>query len=55
MPETEAETMVKLMDMLPIFATKIGYRSDSTEEERKLGEAIFRVHEKWVEVKPEVK
>lgn len=49
---TEAEAMTHLMDNLPIYATKIGYRTDSTEAEATLGQALFAVHEKWLEVKP---
>lgn len=50
--ESEAAAMRYLMDSLPIHATKIGYRTTSTPEERALGDALFRVHERWLEVRP---
>lgn len=51
MPESEAEAMRRLLDTLPIYATRIGYRTDSTPEERTLGEAVFKVHSCWLELR----
>lgn len=50
--DNEADAMRHLMNTLPIYATRIGYRYDSTAEEMDLGKALFEVHEKWLEVKP---
>lgn len=43
--------MQEILDALPIYAVKIGYRSESTIEERKLGEDLFTLHERWLELK----
>jgi hypothetical protein len=50
-PISEAEAMRRLLDGLPIYATKIGFRTDSTPEERLLAEKIFKVHTTWAEIR----
>lgn len=50
--DENARLIRQLLDQLPIYATTIGYRFNSTDEERALGEALFKVHEAWQEVKP---
>lgn len=52
LPQTDAEALTQLLDALPIFATKLGYRDDSTPKERALADAAFKVHETWLEVRP---
>ena len=47
----DATALRQLLDTLPIYATRIGFRTDSTEAEKSLGDALFRVHERWLEVK----
>lgn len=51
----DAEAVVELLDSvlgpMPIFATRIGYRMNSTPEERRLGEFLFRIAREWEEFK----
>ena len=51
-PQEKVEMLRQLLDMLPIFATTIGYRCDSTDAEREFADALFKVTETWTEVKP---
>lgn len=41
----------ELMGPMPIFATRIGYRYDSTPAERRLGEWLMKVQREWVELR----
>lgn len=61
--DSEAAAVHHLLDTLPIYAVRIGYRAEdpddptadgreSTDQERALADALFTVHEKWLEVKP---
>ena len=50
---TEMEQLRQLMEALPIYATRVGYRTDSTPEEREFADAIWKVVERWDEVKPQ--
>jgi hypothetical protein len=50
----EANALRQLLDSLPIYATRIGYRTDSTDAERALGDAVFKVHERWAELRSEL-
>jgi len=43
----EAQDLKRLLDMLPIYATRVGYRTDSTPEEQRIGEAAFEAHRAW--------
>jgi hypothetical protein len=46
---TEAETLRQLLDALPIYATRVGYRTDSTDEERRIADAAWAAHRAWTE------
>ena len=54
---TDQEALLKLLDQLPIYAVKIGYRGgehedgESTEAERAFADALFDIHTKWLELK----
>jgi len=48
---TEAEALRKLLDGLPIYATKIGYRNDSTDAEREFADVVFKVSDRWIELR----
>jgi hypothetical protein len=51
---TDQEALTNLLDALPIYATKIGYRTDSTPEEQAFGEAMFDLHNRWLDFKAEM-
>jgi hypothetical protein len=46
---SEAAQLEKFFSLLPIFATRVGYRTDSTAHEQRIGEAAFRAHEAWLD------
>ena len=48
---TEIEALRHLLDSLPIYATKIGYRFDSTDAERAFADAVFEVGRCWIELR----
>lgn len=48
---SESEAMRRLLDGLPIYATKIGFRTDSTPEEELLARKIFKVSDAWVAIR----
>lgn len=48
---SEAEAMRRLMDGLPIYATKIGFRTDSTPEEELLARKLFKVSDAWLAIR----
>jgi len=50
-PVDEAKALRQLLDTLPIYAARVGYRTDSTADERAFGEAVFKVHDRWVELR----
>jgi len=52
LPGEEMKAMRQLLDSLPIYATRIGYRTDSTPEERAFGEAMFELDKRWQELRP---
>lgn len=52
--ETEAGELWRLLDGLPLLATRIGYRPDSTPEERAFGMAVFKVAGRWAELRAEL-
>lgn len=43
----EAQDLKRLLDTLPIYATRVGYRTDSTPEEALIGEAAFAAYRAW--------
>lgn len=45
----EAKHLGELLASLPIYATRVGFRRDSTDAERKIGEAAFAAHEAFLE------
>ena len=51
--DTEAivEVLDKVLGPLPIYATRIGYRHDSTAYERRLGDFLFKIAREWDEFK----
>jgi hypothetical protein len=49
--EAIAEVLDKVLGPLPIYATRIGYRHDSTDYERRLGEFLFQIAREWDEFK----
>lgn len=51
-PGEEMKVLRQLLDSLPIYATRIGYRTDSTPEERVFGERMFELDKRWQELKP---
>jgi hypothetical protein len=52
-PGVEMQALRQLLDGLPIYATRIGYRYDSTAEERAFGERVFELSKRWDELKRE--
>lgn len=50
--QDEMDALMKLLGALPIYATRIGYRDDSTDEQRKFADSLFDVSAKWAEVRP---
>ena len=50
-PGAEMNAMRQLLDSLPIYATRIGYRTDSTPEEREFGELMFELDKRWRELR----
>ena len=47
----EGQQVWQMLDALPIFATRVGFRTDSTDDERRFAEALFAVNEKWQELR----
>lgn len=45
----EADMLRRLLDELPIYAVRVGYRIDSTDEERRIGDAAWAAHRAWIE------
>jgi hypothetical protein len=48
----DEKALRQLLDALPIYAIRIGYRYDSTPEERAFGEAMLEIGRRWKELKP---
>ncbi len=46
---TEATALRQLLDMLPIYAVRVGYRVDSTIEERSIADAAWAAHRAWTD------
>lgn len=48
---TQAAAFRDLLDGLPIYGTAIGYRDDATPELKQFGDALFDLHERWLELR----
>jgi hypothetical protein len=53
--KADAEAVRELLDSvlgpMPIYATRIGYRTNSTPDERRLGMFLFRIAREWDDFK----
>lgn len=49
-PGAEMEALRQLLASLPIYATRIGFRTNSTPEEREFGERVFELDKRWREL-----
>ena len=47
----DEKALRQLLDALPIYATRIGYRTDSTADERAFGDAMWDISHRWSELK----
>ena len=47
--EDDFALLSSLLDQLPIWAIRIGYHSNSTDEQRKLADDLFAVFRVWIE------
>ena len=47
----QAHVLRQILDSLPIHAVKIGYRTDSTPEQREFADAVFELHKRWEELR----
>ena len=50
----DEKALRQLLDALPIYATRIGYRTDSTPQERAFGDAMWDISNRWGELKPDL-
>ena len=50
LPGEEMRALERLLDTLPIYATRIGYRYDSSTAEREFGDKVFELHSRWNEL-----
>lgn len=50
----EAEALRQLLDALPIYATKIGYRTDATEADREFADAVLKLADRWTELRADL-
>lgn len=49
--DSDDQVLRQLLDALPIYATRIGYRSNSTEDQQAFGKFLFEVGRQWDEWK----
>ena len=49
----DMNALTRLLDGLPIYATRIGFHSNSTDEERAFANHMFDLHRQWNEWKAE--
>ena len=49
--KSDEDVLRYVLDSLPIIATRIGFRYNSTPEERSFGDFLWQVHRQWGEWK----
>ena len=49
--KSDEDVLRYIFDSLPIIATRIGFRHNSTPEEQSFGDFLWQVHRQWGEWK----
>lgn len=49
--DSDDQVLRQILDQLPIFATRLGFRTNSTQEQEEFARFLFRTHQQWLEFK----
>lgn len=49
--DSDDQVLRELFDALPIYATRIGFRTNSTEDQQAFGKFLFEIGRQWNEWK----